>query len=290
MDGVDAAAASGMTEEERREAERMAAIAARAEARAKAGAAGPPLDSSNGADGHRAGAMPKIAPAAAARPVYVSKADREAQALERLRQRRADGDGGDRLGGGRNEFGERAPPARRPEDTEALPRAGGDPSDRLVPANAGQGGEPIVTSAVTDGADDPGRRAIMRVSRRAFLRTTGSGVVAVAAAGAWRPAHAQKKQVVTIAFPETVTSMDPHPAPRNSPRESMYEAVFDRFLQQDRQGKYGPHIIESWQWTDGKMGMTVKIHQGVKFHDGSELTAEDVAFSMNRLKEIYARG
>ena len=126
----------------------------------------------------------------------------------------------------------------------------------------------------------------MRVSRRAFLRTTGSGVVA--AGGGWggRPAHAQKKQVVTIAFPETVTSMDPHPAPRNSPRESMYEAVFDRFLQQDRQGKYGPNVIESWQWTDGKMGMTIKIRQGVKFHDGSDLTAEDVAFSMNRLKEV----
>jgi peptide/nickel transport system substrate-binding protein len=66
----------------------------------------------------------------------------------------------------------------------------------------------------------------------------------------------------------------------------MYEAVFDRFLQQDRQGKYGPHIIESWQWTDGKMGMAVKVRQGVKFHDGSDLTAEDVAFSMNRLKEV----
>jgi peptide/nickel transport system substrate-binding protein len=126
----------------------------------------------------------------------------------------------------------------------------------------------------------------MRVSRRVFLRTTGTGAAVLAATGLGRPAHAQKKQVVTIAFPETVTSMDPHPAPRNSPRESMYESVFDRFLQQDRQGKYGPNIIESWQWTDGKMGMAVKIRQGIKFHDGSDLTAEDVAFSMNRLKEI----
>ncbi len=126
----------------------------------------------------------------------------------------------------------------------------------------------------------------MRVSRRAFLRTTGTGAAALAATGLGRPAHAQKKQVVTIAFPETVTSMDPHPAPRNSPRESMYESVFDRFLQQDRQGKYGPNVIESWQWTDGKMGMAVKVRQGIKFHDGSDLTAEDVAFSMNRLKEV----
>src|SRR6187200_1741379 len=183
-------------------------------------------------------------------------------------------------------FRDRIGRLRRVTRPAAIASRGRDPSDRLVPANAGSVRSQIVISAVTDGADDPGRRPIMRVSRRAFLKTTGSGVVAVTAAGAWRVAHAQKKQVVTIAFPETVTSMDPHAAPRNSPRESLYEAVFDRFLQQDRQGKYGSHIIESWQWTDGKMGMTVKIRQGVKFHDGSELTAEDVAFSMNRLKEI----
>jgi peptide/nickel transport system substrate-binding protein len=92
--------------------------------------------------------------------------------------------------------------------------------------------------------------------------------------------------VVTIAFPETLTSMDPHPAPRNSPRESMYEAVFDRFLQQDRQGQYQGHVVESWQWTDSKMGMAIKVRQGIKFHDGSDLTAEDVAFSMERLKQV----
>ena len=79
----------------------------------------------------------------------------------------------------------------------------------------------------------------MRMTRRTFLRATG-GAAALATGVRATPAHAQKKQVVTIAFPETVTSMDPHPAPRNSPRESMYEAVFDRFLQQDRQGKYRP--------------------------------------------------
>jgi peptide/nickel transport system substrate-binding protein len=127
----------------------------------------------------------------------------------------------------------------------------------------------------------------MKVTRRAFLRTTTTGAAVTAMEG-WRgrPAAAQRRQVVTIAFPETVTSMDPHPAPRNSPRESMYEAVFDRFLQQDRQLKYGPHVVESWQWTDGKMGMAIKVRQGIKFHDGSDLTAEDVAFSMNRLKAV----
>src|SRR5262245_53756760 len=132
----------------------------------------------------------------------------------------------------------------------------------------------------------PGRVTAMAMSRRTFLRTTGAGAAVVAGAGWERAALAQKKQVVTIAFPETITSFDPHPVPRNSPREPMYEAVFDRFVQQDRQLKYQPQIVESWAWGPDKMTMDLKIRQGVKFHDGSDLTAEDVAFSMERLKEV----
>lgn len=124
----------------------------------------------------------------------------------------------------------------------------------------------------------------MRVSRRTFLRTTGAGAAALGALGWERAALAQKKQTVTIAFPETVTSMDPQPASRNSPRESMYEAVFDRYLQQDRQLKYQPQIVEAWQWTGEKTGMNLRVRQGVRFHDGSDLTAEDVAFSMDRMR------
>jgi peptide/nickel transport system substrate-binding protein len=126
----------------------------------------------------------------------------------------------------------------------------------------------------------------MRMNRRAFLRTTTAGAAAAYATGRGRRASAQKKQAVTIAFPETLTTLDPQPAPRNSPRESMYEAIFDRYLQQDRQLKYHPQIVEAWQWSGpDKLGMDLKIRQGVKFHDGSDLTAEDVAFSMERMKK-----
>ena len=127
----------------------------------------------------------------------------------------------------------------------------------------------------------------MTVSRRRFLLTTAGalGGAALSTLPAGR-AGAQRRALVTIAFPETITSLDPHPAPRNSPRESMYEAVFDRFLGQDRQLKYQPHLLTGWQWTDGKMGMELKVRGGVKFHDGADLTAEDVAFSIDRLRQV----
>ena len=42
-------------------------------------------------------------------------------------------------------------------------------------------------------------------------------------------------------------------------------------------------IAESWQVTDGGKRITVKLRKGVRFHDGSELTSEDVAFSLSRV-------
>jgi peptide/nickel transport system substrate-binding protein len=47
-----------------------------------------------------------------------------------------------------------------------------------------------------------------------------------------------------------------------------------------------PWIAESWTISDDGLKYTVKLRQGVKFHDGSELTAEDVAFSMDRMLRI----
>jgi peptide/nickel transport system substrate-binding protein len=48
-------------------------------------------------------------------------------------------------------------------------------------------------------------------------------------------------------------------------------------------GDLRPHIAEKWEAVGGKLNhWRFIIRRGVKFHDGTELTAEDVAFSMER--------
>ena len=50
------------------------------------------------------------------------------------------------------------------------------------------------------------------------------------------------------------------------------------------EGKLRPHLAQDWEPIDGKLDhWRLTIRPGVKFHDGSELTAEDVVFSMDRL-------
>lgn len=50
------------------------------------------------------------------------------------------------------------------------------------------------------------------------------------------------------------------------------------------EGGVRPHLAQSWEAVDGKPDhWRFTLRQGVKFHDDSELTSEDVVFSMDRL-------
>jgi len=62
--------------------------------------------------------------------------------------------------------------------------------------------------------------------------------------------------------------------------------LYDPLVFPDTNGLPTPHIAESWEASSDSTLWTFYLRQGVKFHDGSELTAEDVKFSMDRLKAI----
>ena len=64
---------------------------------------------------------------------------------------------------------------------------------------------------------------------------------------------------------------------------SVYECLFK--LAKDG-SEVLPGIGESWEWSDDYMQLTVHLRQGVKFHNGEELKASDVAFSINQWGEF----
>jgi len=47
-----------------------------------------------------------------------------------------------------------------------------------------------------------------------------------------------------------------------------------------------PSVARSWTVSEDSLTWTFYLNQGIKFHDGSELTAEDVKFSMDRMVTI----
>src|SRR3954452_14610977 len=84
-----------------------------------------------------------------------------------------------------------------------------------------------------------------------------------------------------IAVAADITSMDPHFF-NLFPNNNMAEHIFDKLVQMDPDSKMIPGIALSWKPLDEKT-WEFKLRKGVKFHDGSELTADDVAFSIDRV-------
>ena len=56
--------------------------------------------------------------------------------------------------------------------------------------------------------------------------------------------------------------------------------VFDRAIHKDAEGNYVPGLCEKWEYQEDGYTLRLYVRQGVKFHDGSDLTAEDVAASV----------
>lgn len=62
-------------------------------------------------------------------------------------------------------------------------------------------------------------------------------------------------------------------------------AIYDNLFEKNADGGYDPSICEDYDVSDDGLVYTFKIRDDVKFHDGTQMTAEDVAFSINRTIE-----
>ncbi len=94
-------------------------------------------------------------------------------------------------------------------------------------------------------------------------------------------AGAQTLTIGTRAGPE---SMDPHFTASGTHAEAM-KHVFDTLTWSGDQLQIEPRLAESWKALD-LTTWEFKLRKGVKFHDGSDFTAEDVKFSVERIPVV----
>jgi len=62
--------------------------------------------------------------------------------------------------------------------------------------------------------------------------------------------------------------------------------LYDTLIFPNLDGSIRPHLAEKWDISDDFLIYTFHLRKGVKFHNGDELTAEDVVFSTERLFNI----
>src|SRR5262245_13952018 len=80
-----------------------------------------------------------------------------------------------------------------------------------------------------------------------------------------------------IGLSADVTTLDPHFLAAQ-PNLTIGRHVFESLTEVDEKTRLIPGLAESWRALDPTT-WEFKLRRGVKFHDGSELTAEDVVFS-----------
>jgi peptide/nickel transport system substrate-binding protein len=66
--------------------------------------------------------------------------------------------------------------------------------------------------------------------------------------------------------------------------------IFETLYTLDRQYQPIPHLAESHAVSDGGRRYTITLRKGVKFHDGTELTAADAAASVARWGRLHTTG
>lgn len=118
------------------------------------------------------------------------------------------------------------------------------------------------------------------------------GLVAALALLTAAPVNAQEPQrggvLTAIHWPE--------PTVLNSAINSGFAAafistkVFEGLVEYDRDGKPQPQLAKSWDVSPDGLTVTFHLRSGVKWHDGTDFTAEDVKFSLAVWKRYHSRG
>jgi len=113
-----------------------------------------------------------------------------------------------------------------------------------------------------------------------------SGFTAIALAGALVSAAATQStaQTLTIGVRAGPESIDPHFTATGTHAEAL-KHVFDSLTWSGDGLEIEPRLAESWKAVNDTT-WEFKLRRGVKFHDGSDFTAEDVKFSVERIPMV----
>lgn len=92
---------------------------------------------------------------------------------------------------------------------------------------------------------------------------------------------ASAKDVLTVGIGSEPENLDPH-ATRAGTDAYFTTNVFETLLERDVDGKLQPALANDYTIAEDGETVTFELRRGVRFHDGSTMTAEDVKYSLER--------
>ena len=91
-------------------------------------------------------------------------------------------------------------------------------------------------------------------------------------------------QTLTVGLKAEPSSIDPH-YHNLTPNNAMARDIFDRLIMPDETQQHKPGLAVSWTAIND-LTWELKLRKGVKFHDGSPFTADDVVFTFSRAQNV----
>nr|WP_319826547.1 ABC transporter substrate-binding protein [Thalassovita sp.] len=95
-------------------------------------------------------------------------------------------------------------------------------------------------------------------------------------------AHA--KTDIVVAMQLEPPHLDPTSAAAGAIDSVLYSNVFEGLTRFGSDGSVNPGLAKSWDISDDGLTYTFHLNEGVTFHDGSAMDAEDVKFSLDRAR------
>src|ERR1700758_5273666 len=122
---------------------------------------------------------------------------------------------------------------------------------------------------------------MLKISRRKLLKLAGVAPIATAFSDAWMSkASAAEKKTITAVMHSDLRVIDPLFTTAYITRDHGY-MVFDTLLATDSSFKVQPQMAD-WKVSDDKLTYTFTLRDGLKWHDGAPVTAEDCVASLKR--------
>ena len=90
---------------------------------------------------------------------------------------------------------------------------------------------------------------------------------------------------LTVAMATEIDSLDPFNATAGDTKTVM-DQIFDGLLDVDEDGNLVPDLAESYEISEDGLTYTFKLKEGVKFHDGSDFSADDVYYTYDKLSGL----
>jgi len=122
---------------------------------------------------------------------------------------------------------------------------------------------------------------MLQISRRKLLKLAGATPLASSFSSAWiSQARAADKKTITAVMHSDLRIIDPGFTTAYITRDHGY-MVYDTLIATDANFKIQPQMAD-WTISDDKLTYTFTLRDGLKWHDGAPVTAEDCAASLKR--------